>query len=230
VSASCDAGLPFVVSEFMGEDGSPRIVRHDASAAEWGRSVVRRLRACVSISGDFTMERLRSVLLYLGNQSLDLLEEFLGIFVTKFMTDAALRARSPDLAKALVGVMTSLPSRNVGPIVDYIEPLLPDISTDELLPLIFSRKPTDGPTTRNVFYDQCVPHLMSVLLHEASWGELQYIIAWILQKDRALQVQPLSLSSLPPSPLLSLLFPVYLLPLFFISPLPLLLFINFVYS
>jgi hypothetical protein len=186
--------LPFTVSEFIGENGTPLLEPHDASAAEWGRSVVQRMRTSTTINGNFTKDQLRAIFKHLGSHSLELLEEFLGTFVNKFMYDQTLRTRSGDFARSLLDAMTSLPPRNSGPIVDYIEPLLPDMEIEHMLRLIFSRKPETTQTTSSVFYDQYVPHLMSVLLHESSWGALQYIIEWILQKDRALQVFLPSLS------------------------------------
>ena len=198
-----ETSASFMVSEFIGENGAPLLESHDASAAEWGRNVVRRMRASASVNSSFTVDQLRAIFQYLGCQSLELLEEFLGTLVNKFIFDKTLRARSSDLARSLLDAMTSLPSHNSGPMVDYIEPLLPDMEIEHMLRLIFSRRAQDTQATRTAFYDQYVPHLMSVLLHESSWGDLQYYIEWILQKERALQVitlPPTLLSLFTPSP------------------------------
>lgn len=179
-------GGPFKVAEFVGDDGSPRNAYHDASAAEWCRNVVARLRASSSISDDFTPNLLKAVLVLLGRHSRDLLEEFLGLFLKKFVADELLANKRSNLATSVLDAMTSLPSSNSGPIVDCIELMLPNVDVNQLLKLVFSRKPDTNISDQ--FYTEYVPHLMSILLHEASWSNLQYCFSWILQKDRALQV------------------------------------------
>eukprot|EP00026_Physarum_polycephalum_P001658 Phypoly_transcript_01660.p1 GENE.Phypoly_transcript_01660~~Phypoly_transcript_01660.p1 ORF type:complete len:1059 (+),score=226.04 Phypoly_transcript_01660:1-3177(+) len=179
--------LPFTVSEFIGENGTPLLESQDASAAEWGLTVVRRIRASPSINGNFTVDQLRSILRYLGSHSLELLEEFMEIFIWKFMADTTVHKKCADLARSLLDAMTSLPPRNSGPLVDYLEILLSNMEIQHMLRIIFSRKPETTQPTNSVYYQQYVTHLMSLLLHESSWSDLQYFIEWILQKDRALQ-------------------------------------------
>lgn len=178
---------PFRVTEFIDEGGLPRNKHHyDASAAEWGRSVVANLKASSSVSSaHFTCDSLRAMLVLVGTHSHFLLEEFLGTFASKFMADKDLACKRPELAKALLDAMTLLSVSNSGPMVDLIEIMLPDMDTNQLLQLVFARKPD---STSHVFYDDYMPHLMSILLHEASWSNLQHFISWMLQKDRALQV------------------------------------------
>lgn len=177
----------FVISEVIGDDGVPRFPRQDASAAKWGESVVKRLHSSTSISGQFTSDQIRLLLTVVGKETLPILEEFLELLVKKFMASETLRKRAPELARAFVGAMTALPPRAAGPIVDYIEMLFPDMATETMLQMVFSQKSKE--TAYSAHHSDYVTFLMSILLHQSSWNDLQKYIFWVLQKDRALQVR-----------------------------------------
>ncbi len=144
------------------------------------------LHSSTSISRDVTTQKLSALLIFLGSNCVEVLEEFLATFVDKFLHTGDSQM-GKILASALLYAMTSLPPCKAGPIMDYIPILLPDIEVDSILKLTFSNMRT-GTETENTAK---ISYLMSALLHNSTWSELQNFISWILKKESTLPVRNL---------------------------------------